>query len=190
MSGIRGSVARSHTAQRYPRFAVTFTTHSRNAASGSAPLFMACSVSRAVISACRNSCGVYFRAHAAWFFTRQSGCLSAAAIPRPCPRAARLCAAHELADARDAHGEQRMGRYRLHALQVEQALRGIACRERVRELPRFDLSGTADKRAHLLLPDCRGAGMGKGNLLDLGIKVNGVLAYQVRRGRWRRLPKT
>ena len=75
-----------------------------------------------------------------------------------------------------------MGRYRLHALQVEQALRRIACRERVRKLPRFDLSGTADKRAHLLLPDCRGAGMSKGNLLDLGIKVDGVLPDQVDEG--------
>ncbi len=88
----RTDVAKRARIAPLPPLPVTFTTHSRNAASGSAPLFIACSVSRAVISACRNSCGVYFRAHAAWFFTRQSGCLSAAAIPRPCPRAAILCA--------------------------------------------------------------------------------------------------
>ena len=162
---------------RYPRFAVTFTTRSRNAASGSAPLFITCSVSRAVISARRNSCGCTSRAHAAWFFTRQSGCLSAAAIPPPCPRAAGC--AHETADARDAHGEQRMGRYRLHALQVEQALRRVACCERVRELQGLTSAVRLTSDRTSCSPDRRGAGMGKGNLLDFGIKMNGILAHQV-----------
>ena len=107
------------------------------------------------------------------------GLLERGGYPPPLPAGGKALRAHKLADARDAHGEQRMGRYRPHALQVEQALRRVTCRECVRELPRLNFSGTADKRAHLLLPDCRSAGMGKGNLLDLGIKVNGVLAYQV-----------
>ena len=87
--------------------------------------------------------------------------------------------ADELAQARRAHGQQRMRRHRVHAPQVQQAFARIARREGVDEFPRLDLGGATDHGDDLMLVHGIGSAMRKRDLLELAVEVHRVLAHQI-----------